>query len=183
MHVQVRHSCQGDGASIVPHFDCDEQLQHAGGLHVPPWLSTVTYLSPNGAPTLLLPVVADARGRARLPADGMDAALLSFPLRGKHLAFDGRLLHGCPRQLARCSPGSEDYTRVTFLGAPAAASPYDRPWYSGARWSEASARWPHSLSSLPLPTWPHTPCRPPLFPNDRSAPSKSKVPLLICPSH
>jgi hypothetical protein len=45
-------------------------------------------------------------GRGRLPgtiknaADGPRQACISFPERGKHLAFRGRFLHGCPAELA-----------------------------------------------------------------------------------
>ena len=48
------------------HWDVDEHLcdvQGGGGVHVHPHLSTVTYLSAHGAPT----VVLDARSRASSP--------------------------------------------------------------------------------------------------------------------
>ena len=87
---------------------------------MPPWLSTVTYLTSEGAPTLLLPVHADACGRAHLitahyfeggeefitsskddsskdessrsssRSSSSSSAHLSYPLARKHLAFDGR---------------------------------------------------------------------------------------------
>jgi hypothetical protein len=81
------------------HFDCDEELKGSTGEHLPPFLATVTYLTSAGTPTVILPVAADARGHGVCAppdsrADGNDACYASFPVVGKHLAFDGRLLHG-----------------------------------------------------------------------------------------
>eukprot|EP00966_Prymnesium_polylepis_P194621 4511737-Prymnesium_polylepis.1 len=131
------------------HFDCDEHMQQTEGINIPPWLSTVTYLTSEGAPTMVLPIRADAGGSASfVPAlhtqqrvafggsntcegdeggntshvsdsgsgllgDG-SGAFVSFPVAGKHLAFDGRLLHGCPFEMSN----TEEHTRITFLGAP-----------------------------------------------------------------
>jgi hypothetical protein len=86
-----------DASSIAFHFDCDEGLYSATGELVPPFLSTVTYLSSAGAPTIVLPARADACGDA-VPTGG--GAFVSFPHAGKHLCFDGTLLHGCPHALA-----------------------------------------------------------------------------------
>jgi len=138
--VQVRRGSQGEGASIGMHFDCDEHLQQAEGVNIPPWLSTVTYLTGEGAPTVVLPIRADAGGSASFAptlraafggsneadatgstdhasasgggtlGDG-SGAFVSLPVPGKHLAFDGRLLHGCPAEMA----DSREHTRLTFL--------------------------------------------------------------------
>ena len=94
------------------HFDCDEELKGSTGEHLPPFLATVTYLTSAGTPTVILPVAADARGHGVCAppdsrADGNDACYASFPVVGKHLAFDGRLLHG------------------TLHGAPPGESPSD----------------------------------------------------------
>ena len=89
---------EADGSSIAFHYDCDEGLYSATGELVPPWLSTVTYLSALGAPTLILPSMPDYAGGG-CPTDGV-GAYVSFPHPGKHLCFDGRLLHGCPHTLA-----------------------------------------------------------------------------------
>ena len=86
-----------DASSIAFHFDCDEGLYSATGELVPPFLATVTYLSSVGAPTIVLPARADALGDA-VPTGG--GAFVSFPHAGKHLCFDGTLLHGCPHALA-----------------------------------------------------------------------------------
>jgi hypothetical protein len=118
--VQVRRS--SGTPTIRLHWDSDEEHKATAGEHVcrdgrtswkgppateaallasrspqvPPWLATVTYLGSYGAPTVVLPVAADAHGRAvRAGAD----AFISHPVAGKHLAFDGRLLHGALHEL------------------------------------------------------------------------------------
>ncbi|CAK0816579.1 unnamed protein product, partial [Prorocentrum cordatum] len=106
--VQVRSS--GGMPTIPLHWDSDEEHKATSGEHVPPWLGTVTYLGSRGAPTVLLPVVADAHGRAvRAGAD----AFISHPLAGKHLCFDGRLMHGALHDLGETS--TEEYVRTTLL--------------------------------------------------------------------
>ena len=137
--VQVRRS-DGRRPSIKLHWDSDEERKKQTGEHIPPWLATVTYLGDAGAPTLVLPIVADARGVAMTPLHfggfrmanppsdkhhsirqptpshtspsntcrsrdpitpvRRHGAFLSFPRAGKHLAFDGRLLHGAPAELS-----------------------------------------------------------------------------------
>jgi len=124
--VQVRRS-DGRRPNIGLHWDSDEERKKANGEHVPPWLATVSYLGDVGAPTLVLPIAADAHGAAlpplrfggggamekgigltRAPPDSHlsgRGAFLSFPVAGKHLAFDGRLLHGAPADLALAALG------------------------------------------------------------------------------
>lgn len=72
--------------------------------HVPPYLATVTYLTSSGAPTCVFTLAADAHGKAVISLTNEVppcCASLSFPRRGRHLLFDGRLLHGAPHELAR----------------------------------------------------------------------------------
>ena len=106
--VQHRRSDE----SIQLHFDADEKLKTDESRHVTPFLATVTYLSDGGAPTLVLPVAADTCGRWRCADDATSAgAFLSYPRSFKHLAFDGRLLHGAPQSLATDASAS----RITIL--------------------------------------------------------------------
>lgn len=67
--VQARRS-DGPRPGIGFHWDSDEGHASSTGEHVPPWIATVTYLGVEGAPTLVLPVAADACGRG-FPADGL----------------------------------------------------------------------------------------------------------------
>ena len=106
--VQVRRS---NGTPTIPlHWDSDEEHKAASGEHVPPYLATVTYLGGAGAPTLVLPVAADAHGRALRAGS---SAFVSQPVAGKHLSFDGRLLHGALQELG--SPSSEQFVRTSIL--------------------------------------------------------------------
>lgn len=107
----------------------------------------MTYLGSRGAPTLILPLVGDSAARvcARdageqvalggLGEGGSRGAFVSHPREGKHLAFDGRLLHGAIDELTHPPPAraaeevneaSQDlsrdededalaYTRVTLM--------------------------------------------------------------------
>ena len=130
--VQVR--TPGGQPSLNLHFDADEEHKNHAGEHIPPWLATVTYLGSCGAPTLILPVVGDGTARVR-PRDageqegegGSRGAFVSHPREGKHLAFDGRLLHGAIDELtlppdAAAEGAAQDaaqdaaaYTRVTLM--------------------------------------------------------------------
>jgi hypothetical protein len=100
------------GSSKTPvdlHYDKDEALAEAFCLGSFPTLSTVTYLTGRGtddsqykddemqrggmdeAPTVVFPhTYHDDEDQP------ISAMLLSRPVRGKHIVFDGRLLHGAP---------------------------------------------------------------------------------------
>eukprot|EP00980_Cylindrotheca_fusiformis_P015847 scaffold4637_cov128-Cylindrotheca_fusiformis.AAC.18 len=83
------------------HWDKDEDLRimAGGNLYVHPHLSTVTYLTDLGSPTLVANcrvnnlngewITPDAIGSKEEKA----AVFVSWPKRGKHMSFDGRYLH------------------------------------------------------------------------------------------
>jgi hypothetical protein len=79
------------------HYDKDEDLAESFGLGSFPALSTVTYLtttpaaSPPPPPTVIFPHRYDENDQDVIPN-----MLVSHARRGKHLVFDGRLLHGAP---------------------------------------------------------------------------------------
>lgn len=76
------------------HYDKDEALAESFGLGSFPTLSTVTYLtcsSSNSPPTVVFDHVY-TQGEEEV----MGQLLVSRPRLGKHLVFDGRLLHGAP---------------------------------------------------------------------------------------
>ena len=106
-----------DHAPVDLHFDKDEALAESFSLGAFPSISTVTYLTGDGpgvAPTVVFPhTYADDEEH------GMASVLVSRPAKSKHLAFDGRLLHGAPAGTAQTSsPGVEGAPsplRVTFL--------------------------------------------------------------------
>ena len=125
--VQRREICD----SLSVHWDCDETRKSGTGEHIPPFLATVNYLTNEGAPTIVLPIAADARGRGvTMPSSDEEdsaraptlAAYASFPLRGKHLAFDGRLLHGAVYDGPDDGPEDLDEGATTAVAnSPAAA--------------------------------------------------------------
>ena len=104
------------------HWDVDEHLcdlppERGGtGLHVHPHLSTVTYLTKVGAPTLILdagsPTAATQSAVASLYGPIRSGAL-SYPRLGKTVVFDGAKLHGAVPCRGGGAPAGQ--TRVTFL--------------------------------------------------------------------
>jgi hypothetical protein len=111
--VQVRTG--GDGREdICFHCDKDEDLVDSAGVNVHPHLSTVTYLTSCGAPTVLLDKTAGVQyDDTSVLYGGIDTAFVSQPRLGKHLVFDGRWLHGAPSALAnQVDVGAR---RITFL--------------------------------------------------------------------
>jgi hypothetical protein len=83
------------------HYDKDEVLAESFGLGSFPTLSTVTYLTttnsaaPPPPPTVIFPHRYDENDQDVIPN-----MLVSHARRGKHLVFDGRLLHGAPSHYA-----------------------------------------------------------------------------------
>jgi len=112
--VQVKE-LKSNAAAVDLHYDKDEKLAESFGLGHFPLISTVSYLSDNGYPTLVLPHRYDESEE-----HDMDCMLVSHPRLGKHLLFDGRLLHGAPSHPALLRDEAENNTtlkgyRVTFL--------------------------------------------------------------------
>ena len=79
-------------------------------MYIHPHISTVTYLSHIGAPTMALNYrVNPFTGEYMLPSSNEGGptkaedvcAYLSWPKRGKHLSFDGRYLHAAPSNLMK----------------------------------------------------------------------------------
>jgi hypothetical protein len=123
------------------HWDKDEDLRIlcGGNIYVHPHISTVTYLTSIGAPTLALNIrINNLTGEWIVPSSSNEnehvQGFLSWPRFGKHLSFDGRYLHAAPSDLMekgafekQChipvdNPTPDDqkklkrrYRRVTFL--------------------------------------------------------------------
>ncbi len=89
--------------SICFHWDKDEDLRLMmdGKMYIHPHVSTVTYLSSIGAPTMALNYRVNAfNGEYIIPNKDEDVeAYISWPKKGKHLSFDGRYLHSAPHNL------------------------------------------------------------------------------------
>lgn len=108
----------GPGSEAVDlHYDKDETLAEMFGLGSFPTLSTVTYLTSSSNPTIILNHVYEQEDD-----DVISEMVVSHPKRGKHLVFDGKLLHGAPshadlRRFYHKSDKSEEksHLRVTLL--------------------------------------------------------------------
>lgn len=88
-----------DDDEVGMHFDADYALEdQASGVFLHPRIATITYLSDVGVPTLILnkrsPPPQDI-GKSSLNGN-IRKGWLSHPSFGKHVSFDGRLLHGAP---------------------------------------------------------------------------------------
>lgn len=92
-----------DRHGISFHWDKDEDLRlmAGGNLYIHPHLSTVTYLSNSGAPTIALNYkISPFNGEYETPPEVVEA-FLSWPKKGKHLSFDGRFLNSAPSNLMK----------------------------------------------------------------------------------
>jgi hypothetical protein len=96
-------------AGLGFHYDKDEFLAEKG-IGVYPALSTVTYLSDSGAPTVILNNLTD------MPVGSpIKEGYVSHPQSGKHIVFDGRFLHGVPAVPSLMRPDFQPSDRLTFL--------------------------------------------------------------------
>jgi hypothetical protein len=136
--VRADGSIEGDAAgtasAIDLHYDKDELLAERFAVGVYPQISTVTYLTcgnltgdithdggddmySNTAPTIIVDnSMIHPIGRP------MNRAFISRPVVGKHIAFDGRNLHGVPshRALRRIRPtsGGGDFDAHSISDSP-----------------------------------------------------------------
>ena len=81
------------------HFDADYGLEaQLPNYMLHPRVATITYLSDCGVPTLILDKVSPPPNDASKKSLNGDVSTgwISHPQFGKHVAFDGRLLHGAP---------------------------------------------------------------------------------------
>lgn len=106
--VHFRGPQARDGEAIGFHWDRDEAYADLTRQNVHPHVATVTYLSDNGAPTMILEQLPIAKGTSNITQ-----AYLSHPKLGKHVSFDGRLLHGVPPELMASHAEKKHYTRIT----------------------------------------------------------------------
>lgn len=83
------------------HWDKDEDLRIlcGGNTYVHPHISTVTYLTDIGAPTLALNYRVHNLTGEYITPESNPRGFVSWPKFGKHLSFDGRYLHAAPANL------------------------------------------------------------------------------------
>lgn len=97
--VQVKdpRSSTGKDGAVDLHYDKDEALAEVFGLGSFPVLSTVTYVTAANTPSEPFnPTVVFDHTYTQGEDDMIDSMLVSNPSLGKHLVFDGKLLHGAP---------------------------------------------------------------------------------------
>ncbi|KAL3918051.1 MAG: hypothetical protein SGILL_004427, partial [Bacillariaceae sp.] len=83
------------------HVDKDEDLRilTGGNTYIHPHISTVTYLTDWGSPTMMMDTrVHPLEGTWMVPDPKMEG-FVSWPSCGKHASFDGRYLHASPCDL------------------------------------------------------------------------------------
>jgi len=82
-----------DDDEVGAHFDADYGLEDAILIH--PHIATVTYFSDVGVPTTIF----EKRSEIEDFEKEIPACYVSYPRIGKHIAFDGRLLHAAPSDI------------------------------------------------------------------------------------
>lgn len=123
------HTLVNDDSMIRFHWDKDEDLvdQTDGRITVHPQVSTVTYLTDGGSPTIIIPHRYSMEPteenespttepvHTERPKDSFYKEIFSsYPKLGKHVSFDGRFLHGSPGALSVSLPIA-GAVRMTFL--------------------------------------------------------------------
>ena len=114
MLADPNDDCENDEdmtkSGISFHWDKDEDLRLmcGGSMYIHPHISTVTYLTDLGAPTMVVTKRVDAMSGQYIIEDANEdgsaaivEGLVSWPRRGKHLSFDGRYLHAAPSDLMK----------------------------------------------------------------------------------
>jgi hypothetical protein len=152
--VQVKPAHDPEAGAVDLHFDKDEAVAECFGLGYFPHLSTVTYLTgasiesdvpgPANRAQPQSPTIVLSRVYGENHNDGKDVdVLISHPRRGKHVVFDGRLLHGAPAALElRDAPAA---VRLENVLEPDVAS-QERVTFLVNLWSQ---RRPASVETLP----------------------------------
>ena len=97
------HDDQPDELSMTGvsfHWDKDEDLRllTGGTTYIHPHISTVTYLTDIGAPTLVMNHRVHCLTGEWISPDTVEG-FVSWPRTGKHISFDGRFLHAAPGDL------------------------------------------------------------------------------------
>jgi hypothetical protein len=130
------------------HYDKDEEMAENFEVGIFPTISTVTYIT-NSAQYCHPTVVYDCLASTPVGTAIKDC-FISVPEVGKHIAFDGRLLHGAPSELipfvrTNKSTSADDELRITFLvniwigHRPSAVSPMTQIWVDSL--NKANTSW------------------------------------------
>ncbi|GMI04964.1 hypothetical protein TrVE_jg8165 [Triparma verrucosa] len=98
---------------ITFHYDKDESLHNSTGVHIFPHISTVTYLTGQGGPTMVVGNVLKGLGGLGGEGGGGGGKDLEviFPETFKHMSFDGRKLHGGDPRLGTWNVSDDEIER------------------------------------------------------------------------
>ena len=105
--VQLRKTNENIGF----HVDKDEGVASEEQWMKMPILSTITYLTDEGAPTLILDQSSNRGGNVQLPELPISGVLV-YPKKNRHVLFKGNLQHGVVGEFGNKNSGKQ---RVTFL--------------------------------------------------------------------
>ena len=94
-----------ESSQVAWHWDKDYSLEQSG-INISPHLATVTYLSDEGAPTVMMDKTCSTDYSADISGDA-HTVFLSRPAFGKHVVFDGRFLHAAPGELSLWADSSD----------------------------------------------------------------------------
>ena len=110
-------------SSIDLHYDKDEALAESFGIGSFPTLSTVTYLTAEA--TIAAPTVVFDHTYTQGEDEVMSSMMVSRPRVGKHICFDGKLLHGAPYHPLLLSSSSIPVTRDGCEGTGPRRNPHN----------------------------------------------------------
>ena len=100
------------------HWDKDYGFEEENGVCLYPHLATVTYLTDAGGPTFVFSKVGGLQS-GEDNSGVVDEVVVSKAMFGKHIKFDGRLLHAAPSQTifgaVPAAPRHTTQKRITFL--------------------------------------------------------------------
>ena len=164
------YQLKGAGDGITYHYDKDEAMSSDRGVYRFPLLSTVTYLTDDGGPTLVANVSGEPGSfwhrQERAPLFLPSAAVI-WPEANKHLIFRGDLYHGVEGRLS-AAQDAERFRHAARLEAgcdPAAAPAGDWTWQElelerEPPWRRGAAGLPSARATFLVNWWQAKPAPP-----------------------
>ena len=93
------------------HWDRDYGHEGKTGCNLYPHLATVTYLTDIGGPTIIVNKTG-CKSSEQSHSGPADSVIVSKPSLGKHIKFDGRLLHAAPSSLILGNSSNENQNEI-----------------------------------------------------------------------
>ena len=108
--VQLRNTNENIGF----HVDKDEGVASEEQWMKMPVLSTITYLTNEGGPTLILDQASNRGGNVQIP-ELPTSGVLVYPKKNRHVLFKGNLQHGVVGEFGGKRPVGGNKRRISFL--------------------------------------------------------------------